>query len=121
MSKKVNKNNYITTCRASHPCKKCKKTINPGQKARTINPKKVGLSRFWICMDCEKAMKQKYKEKIDLMNSIFQIKLERDNVAFGDDGAWFAFDDYMNEKIEELGENCSEEELYEFLEELEKN
>jgi len=96
--KKNNKNFYVTKVRAEHNCRFCKGIIHIGEESLTINPKKEG--RFWICRGCYLKIFN-YKRAVSEANS----------VAFGDEGAEYAYQDYLSDLYDELYTICADEEL----------
>ena len=87
----MSKNNMAVIARKEHECMHCGAMILPGRKCITMNPKFTG--RRYLCQSCAQ-----------LAFNIKRAQVLKDNVAFGDDGAYLAYAEAESEAIGEFEE-----------------
>lgn len=93
------KNFNFVKVKAERVCKHCGTIINKSTKALTVNKKE---KRYWVCLGCVNKFISSASEKANAIAKCLTIKYLRDNVAFGDDGAWLAYNDAYAEECAEL-------------------
>lgn len=79
-------------------CCNCGRVINAGTVCLSVNPRKKG--RVWYCNFCEGEQNKRETVK----KNIEDIKAEMECVPFGDEGAYFAYCNYLAELEEEYDE-----------------
>lgn len=83
-----NKNVRFVKVKADRTCKHCGETITKGSECLTVN-ERFG-SRYWLCEKCT-----------SLQISIVNTRLDLESVAFGDEGAAYAYMDFLSELEDE--------------------
>lgn len=84
LKKRGNKNFTFVKIRSARICSHCLQTQSAGTECLTINPKKS--SRRWYCCNC-----------VQLVLNIEQARVALNSVAFGDEGGYMAFDEWLSE------------------------
>lgn len=96
-----NRNTRFVRVNETRVCKCCGKSILKGTKCLTLNKKGVG--RQWQCMKC--TMDELSLDKAgtnytcEVYRNIVEIKVELNNVSFGDEGGYMALSDCLDENI----------------------
>ena len=96
------KNNYYTVTNQEHPCRYCRERIPAGSEVRTVNPKNE--PRFWVCAECDGLLR-------DIANTIS----DQERVAFDDEGAWLANNDYLGKILNNFAERCKDDKIVDQL------
>lgn len=105
IEKKVNSNKNRNTrfvrVNEQRVCKHCGKPIMKGTKCLTLNKK--GIGRQWQCMKCTmdglNFDKTGTNYTCEVYRNIMEIKVELNNVSFGDEGGYMALSDCLDENI----------------------
>jgi hypothetical protein len=63
-----------------------------------------------MCIPCLQKANAQEAEKFNAVKKYLESKALRDSVAFGDDGAWLAYNDALNEEYAELLELFDDDE-----------
>lgn len=84
VNKNKNRNIRFVKVKKDRFCKHCGKVIPRGTECLTVNKKQDG--RLWYCMRC-----------VDLKFEINRVRAEKECIAFGDEGAWLALNDFESE------------------------
>lgn len=87
-------------------CSDCGKKILKSEICLTTN--KQGEGRKWHCMNCASFMSHS-KERIvkcSTLQTVMSLLSGRGTVAFGDEGAFLAYDDAIAEEISQNCEDC---------------
>ena len=95
-----NRNTRFVTVKETRICKSCGQPILKGNKCLTTN--RHGVGRQWLCMNCVGNL---INNKVDIdhdcenYRNIKQTKARLNCVAFGDDGAYLALNDCLEEQV----------------------
>lgn len=91
IKKNGSKNFTFVKVRSPHNCSHCLKIVETGTECLTVNPRRN--SRRWYCEDCA-----------ELMFNVQQAKSALNSVDFDDEGAAYAYMDWLEEAEAELEE-----------------
>lgn len=95
-----NRNTRFVKVKETRVCKSCGQPILKGSKCLTTNKHRVG--RQWQCMNCTRNLmnsKADINYNCDNYKNIKQTEAKLKCVAFGDDGAYLALQDCLEEQV----------------------
>lgn len=95
-----NRNTRFVKVKETRICKSCGQPILKGSKCLTTN--KHGVGRQWQCMNCIRNLmnnKVGINYNCDNYKAVKQTEAKLNCVAFGDDGAYLALKDYLEEQV----------------------
>lgn len=95
-----NRNTRFVKVKETRICKACGQPILKGNKCLTTN--RHGVGRQWLCMNCARNLinnKVNIDYNCENYRNIKQTKAKLNYIAFGDDGAYLALQDCLEEQV----------------------
>ena len=96
-----NRNTRFVKVKETRICRCCGQPILKSNKCLTTNIQ--GIGRQWQCMKCTRNLLNLDKTGVnytcETYRNIRRTEAELNNVAFGDEGAYMALTDYLDEQI----------------------